>query len=103
MVGELLYFGTEKPGGVVTPEEWSVFLAKTVTPRFPQGLTVWQGAGQWQSAAGQLTREPSFVLNVHHPDTEAAERAVREIMAEYKSRFRQEAVLRVKSLACVSF
>ena len=36
-------------------------------------------------------------------DDERAESAVRSIAAEYKSRFNQEAVLRVKSHACTSF
>jgi hypothetical protein len=32
-VSELLYFGTNMPGGIVTPEEWTKFLSATVTPR----------------------------------------------------------------------
>lgn len=103
LVSELLYFGTEKPGGVVTPEEWSEFLRDVVTPRFPEGLTVWPASGQWRSADGAVTREASHVLNLIHPETEAAESAVRAMVTEYKNRFRQEAVLRVKGDACVSF
>lgn len=103
LVNELLYFGTAKPNGTVSTEEWSSFLGSTVTPRFPQGLSAWQAAGQWQSADGSLTRENSFVLNLVHPESEAAEKAIQAIVAEYKSRFEQEAVLRVRSPACVSF
>jgi hypothetical protein len=102
-VSELLYFGTAKPVGVVSADDWSSFLASTVTPRFPQGLSAWQAAGQWQSADGSLTRENSFVLNLVHPEGEPAETAILAIVAEYKSRFQQEAVLRVKSHACISF
>lgn len=102
-VSELLYFGTARPGGVVSPAEWSAFVAGAVTSRFPQGLSAWQAAGQWQSADGSLTRENSFVLNLIHPESEAADKAIQAIVAEYKSRFQQEAVLRVKSYACVSF
>ncbi|MHB8808893.1 MAG: DUF3574 domain-containing protein [Desulfobulbaceae bacterium] len=103
LVSEMLYFGTEKPGGVVTAEEWSWFLRDVVTPRFPEGLTAWPASGQWRSAGGEVTREASHVLNLIHPETEAAESAVRETVTEYKNRFRQEAVLRVKGNACVSF
>jgi len=103
LVSELLYFGTEKHGGVVTPEEWSGFLRDVVTPRFPEGLTVWPASGQWRSAGGAVTREASHVLNLIHPETEVAESAVRETVTEYKNRFQQEAVLRVKGKACVSF
>jgi hypothetical protein len=103
MVHDLLYFGTAKPNGVVSAEEWSAFLGSVVTPRFPQGLSVWQASGQWQSADGSLTRENSYVLNLDHPESAAADKAIGEIVAEYKTRFRQESVLRVKSYACVSF
>ena len=103
MVNELLYFGTAKPQGVVSGEEWSQFLRASVTPRFPQGLTVWPAAGQWKGADGAIVREDSFLLSLLHPDDEASEAAVRAITADYKSRFQQEAVLRVKSRACVSF
>jgi hypothetical protein len=103
MVNELLYFGTAKPVGAVSPQEWSEFLGGSVTPRFPQGLSAWPAAGQWQSSDGSLTRENTFVLNLVHPESESAENSIRSIVAEYKSRFQQEAVLRVKSNACVSF
>ena len=101
-VSELLYFGTAKARGAVSAEEWSSFLGSVVTPRFPQGLSAWQAAGQWQSADGSLTRENSYVLNLVHPEGEAADKAIQAIVAEYKSRFQQEAVLRVKSHACIS-
>jgi hypothetical protein len=102
-VSELLYFGTAKPTGTVTSEEWAEFLSLSVTPRFPQGPTAWRASGQWKGADGAIVREASFVLNLLHVDDERTESAVRAIAAEYKSRFNQEAVLRVKSQACTSF
>jgi hypothetical protein len=102
-ISELLYFGTAKPMDLVSIEEWSAFLDGVVTPRFPLGLSAWQVAGQWKSADGSLMRENSFALNVVHPENEAAERAIQAIVAEYKGRFQQAAVLRVKSYACVTF
>lgn len=102
-VNDQLYFGTAKPTGVVTSEEWTEFLRTAVTPRFPQGLSVWLASGQWRSADGSITHEASFVLNLVHPEDEPNESAVRAITTEYKSNFAQESVLRVKSYACVSF
>lgn len=102
-VNDQLYFGTAKPTGVVTSEEWTEFLRTAVTPRFPQGLSVWLALGQWRSADGSITHEESFVLNLVHPEDEPNESAVRAITTEYKSNFAQESVLRVKSYACVSF
>lgn len=99
-VQELLYFGTETPSGHVTMEDWGRFLTEAVTPRFPEGLSVWQASGQWRSASGQIIREPSYVLSLVHPDDPVPNKAVLEIIASYKTRFQQEAVLRVKTTVC---
>lgn len=98
-----LYFGTAKPNGVVTPEEWAEFLGSTVTPRFPQGFTVWHASGQWRASDGAILQEQSHILTLVHPNDELSEKAVLEIVATYKSRFQQESVLRVKARACASF
>ena len=102
-VSELLYFGTAQPEGVVSAQEWADFLDKVITPRFPQGLSVWPAAGQWQSADGTLVRENTWVLHVLRPESDTAEQAMASIMTLYKTRFQQEAVLRVQSRVCVSF
>ena len=102
-VQELLYFGTDKPSGRVTPEDWAQFLGETVTPRFPEGLTAWSASGQWRSASGAVVHEPSYVLSLVHPESASAEKAVQELVTSYKARFVQEAVLRVKSNVCMSF
>jgi hypothetical protein len=98
-----LYFGTTMPGGRVSPEDWQRFLADEITPRFPEGLTSWTAAGQWRNGAGELEKESSFVLHVVHADTSQADTAILEVVNTYKSRFRQEAVLRVRSAACISY
>ena len=76
-------------------EDWTRFLSEAVTPCFPEGLSVWQASGQWRSASGQIIREPSFVVSLIHPDDLVPNGAVQEIIASYKTRFQQEAVLRV--------
>ena len=101
-VQELVYFGTDTPSGSVTPEDWAQFLSEVVTPRFPDGLSTWQASGQWRSATGAIIREPSYVLNLVHPDDVGANQAVQEIVSSYKTRFQQEAVLRVRSSTCMS-
>jgi uncharacterized protein DUF3574 len=101
-VTESLYFGTARPGGVVSAEEWRDFVKQVATPRFPSGLTSWPASGQWRGASGVIEREASYVLQIIHPDAGADERAVEEIVREYRRRFEQEAVLRVRSTACVS-
>jgi hypothetical protein len=103
MVDDSLYFGLTKPGGAVTDEEWARFLAVTVTPRFPQGLTVFEATGQWRGANGKISREPTRVLRVIHPDDENDEKLVSEIIKTYETQFEQESVLRVRVDACASF
>jgi len=102
-VQDTLYFGTAKPDGTVTPEQWSEFLEKVVTPRFPQGLTVTEAHGQWQMQSGSIERERSYVVQIMHPDTPQSDTAVREIARTYKQQFRQEAVLRTRSPVCMAF
>ena len=93
-----LYFGRAiADTGVVTDSAWSGFLRDVVTPRFPEGITVLRAEGQWKSANGSIVREPSFLLEVVHQRTPAVEAALAEIIAEYKRRFQQEAVLRITS------
>jgi hypothetical protein len=101
-VDELIYFGTGMTDGVVSDEQWAAFLRDVVTPRFPDGLTTWPASGQWRAGDGSLTLENTHVLNLVHVADDATEKAVQAIIADYKDRFRQEAVLRVKTHACVS-
>jgi Protein of unknown function (DUF3574) len=98
----MLYFGTAKPSGVVTPNEWEDFLRTSITPRFPNGFTVWQASGQWQHSAKTITKETSLVVSLVHSDDDYSEKAVRTIVNDYKRRFEQESVLRVKNPVCVS-
>ena len=101
-VQEWLYFGTETPSGHVTPEAWALFLSDIVTPRFPEGFSAWQTSGQWRSASGEVIREPSYILSLVHSDSPSQNRVIQELTTSYKTRFQQEAVLRVKSYACTS-
>lgn len=100
---EMLYFGTTTPTGIVSKEDWAAFLDAVVTPRFPDGLSVWKAAGQWKSANGSLTKEHSYVLNIAHRNGPQAEKALKEIIEEYKLRFHQESVLKSRSNTCVTF
>ena len=87
----------------VSDEDWAAFLADTVTPRFPDGLSVFDAAGQWRDSEGVIVRERSkMVVILAEPDSDALTR-LDEIADEYKRRFSQESVLRVVDSACVAF
>jgi hypothetical protein len=100
-ISDTLYFGTDRPVSAVTAAEWNEFLATTVTPRFPDGLTVWPAAGQWK-AGHAIVHEATYVLSLVHADDDVSENSVREIVRAYKAQFQQEAVLRVRSTTCSS-
>lgn len=102
-----LYFGLEQGDGTeVSEQEWQDFLADVVTPRFPDGLTVFDGRGQWlDTDANRLYREGTKVLNVLVPIESAAEGklALDKIADIYVERFDQQVVFRTNSPACVGF
>ena len=102
VVQDALYFGTATPRGFVADTDFDAFVSGTITPRFPQGLTTWKASGQWQGKDGRIVREASHIVLLVHADDPRSEQGVLEIIAAYKSRFEQEAVLRVKSAACAA-
>ena len=78
-----LYFGRDKPaGGEVSDAEWAVFLADTMTPQFPAGLTVIDARGQHRDPAGVIGSERTKLVVVvvfdapAHPYTQALFSAV---------------------------
>jgi hypothetical protein len=96
-VREELYFGMRKPDAtLVTEAEWQAFVDSVVTPRFPEGLTVLTGYGQYQADGEPLVREPTKVLILIHRGGPDAERRIREIAALYCLRFDQKSVMRVR-------
>jgi hypothetical protein len=101
-----LYFGSSKPdGSVVSEKKFQRFVDEEVTPRFPDGLTVLTGNGQFKNSAGVILKERSMVLILLYPlePNDSSSMKIEEIREAYKSAFQQESVLRVDSLASVSF
>jgi hypothetical protein len=105
MTATRLYFGMSMPGGGrVSEAAWRDFLAREVTPRFPDGLTVLEARGQWRDrGSGRILRERSRVLLLLHRGTAKAKSAIAAIIARYKARFRQQSVLRVDTPVRVQF
>lgn len=102
-VAERLYCGRSIPGGgMVSEEEWTRFVAEVVTPRFPDGLTIWRADGQWREGT-EIVREPVMIIEVLHAGDLASRAKIEEIAREYRTRFRQSAVLRVTSPARAAF
>jgi hypothetical protein len=90
-VSDRLFCGLSIPGGgTVTQADFDTFVAEVVEPRFPDGFTVWRARGQWEGGS-----EDSMVIEIVHPRDPAADRAMQEIADAYRTRFQQQAVLRV--------
>jgi len=99
-----LYFGTNRPGGAVSEAEFNCFIDDVVTPRFPDGLTLLSGYGQFLNSKGILERERSKVLILLYPATTIdASKLIQEIREAYKAAYQQESVLRVDTYVSVSF
>ncbi len=105
MVETQLFFGLSKPGGgTVGDKHWAQFVADEITPRFPEGFSVIDGAGFWRDGATQRTiSEKSKVVVRLHPAAADADKAIADIIDAYKTRFEQEAVLRVDRTVCAQF
>ena len=83
---------------------WRAFLAREVTPRFPDGLTVYETTGQWRDPARNLIlRERSRVLRIIVPADAAPRDKVEAVAEAYKKQFQQKSVGIVMRPACVSF
>ena len=99
-----LLFGLARPGGgAVTPAQWQRFLDTHITPRFPQGLTVLDGAGQWRGDDGRLVREASKVVLIAPGPASAPVGRLQAIRDEYRAEFAQESVGLVLTSGCASF
>jgi hypothetical protein len=92
-----LFFGTAAPGHVVTEECFLEFLDSEVTPRFPEGLTLFRGHGRFTGENGLLVKEEPFMVILLYPSEQfkASDRKIEEIRRLYKAQFRHESGLRV--------
>jgi hypothetical protein len=89
--------------GKASDARWRDFLAREVSPRFPDGLTVYETTGQWRDPATKvITREKSRVLRMIVP-ADALRDEIEAVAEAYKKQFAQKSVGIVMRPACVSF
>jgi hypothetical protein len=90
-------------GSGVAEGRFRDFLAKEVTPRFPDGLSLFSGYGQWRNPDGHILKQQSRLLLIWYvPDAQSNEK-IEAIRNAYKKRFHQQSVLRADGFSCVSF
>ena len=100
---ELLFGMGKKDGSEVSDAEWRAFLEAEVSPRFPDGLMVLTGDGQWRSSVDGRAKEKSRIVEIWYRPSADSENRIEAIRASYKRRYGQESVMRVDGVSCVSF
>jgi len=99
-----LMFGRSVDGRLVVRErEWGRFLAREITPRFPDGLSVVDAAGQYKTADGIIAHEPSKIVIIIAPEGSETQDRIAVIETAYKKQFRQQRVVVVTRTVCASF
>lgn len=88
-------------GGDVAERDWLDFLATSVTPAFPDGLTATEARGQWRNPEGRIIREASRTLIILAGADARARFA--PVEAAYRARFAQRSVLVTTQMVCARF
>ena len=101
-----LFFGRHREGRLaVSDAAWADFLATVVTPQFPDGLTVFDGYGQWRNpATGVIGRSPSVkIVLIAVPRSPDLAGRLSTVIDAYKERFRQQSVGIITRDSCAAF
>ena len=87
----------------VSEGDFGRFVDREILSRFPNGLTVFNAAGQWREQASEkIVREPSKVVQIVLPGQLEDIARLNEIVEAYKRRFKQQSVVMIVRPACVS-
>lgn len=86
----------------ISDRQWQQFRDEEIVNRFPDGFTVYPADGYWRSGA-ETYSEPSRILLVVAPETGETENKLNAIAQAYALKFRQKAVLQMKSRVKVYF
>ncbi len=90
--------------GNASDARWRQFVAREVTPRFPDGLPVYEATGQWRDPqTGKVGRERSRVLRLIVTNDAAVTDKIAAVAEAYKKQFRQKSVGIVTRDVCASF
>ena len=78
------------------------FVDQEVTPRFPDGVTVVSGGGQWKGSENRLIREASKVVLVVLPTAGDSGAKVEAVRTAYRTKFKQDPVVVLPPPACAT-
>jgi hypothetical protein len=101
---ELMFGRNVRGRPAVGDTAWTRFLAREITPRFPDGLTVLDAAGQWRDpASGRLAHERSKLVIIVTATDQPVDDRIAAIVAAYKRQFHQKSVGVVTNPVCAAF
>ncbi len=96
--------GNRPQADTISEAQWRTFLDKEVTPRFPDGLTVFDAYGQWLFRGdASPNRLRTKVLVVLHEDTPQRRADIEAIRLAWKQQTRHQSVLWSRQPVEVSF
>ncbi|MCQ9154832.1 DUF3574 domain-containing protein [Acidomonas methanolica] len=100
-----LMFGLTRPDqSRISEAEWDRFLAATITPAFPDGLSVLTAEGQWRDRRSDVIgREASRLVRIVTPPDAGLAGKIEAIRAAYKAQFAQQSVGLVIERGCADF
>jgi len=100
-----LTFGRRIVGHIAVSEtQWIQFIDNEITPRFPDGLSVYDASGQWRDPTSKkIVRELSKIVLIVLPGNAEDIARLNELTEIYKRRFKQQSVGMILRPACVSF
>lgn len=79
--------------GSVSQAQWRAFERDVIAANFERGFTVVHADGNWRDpCSGDVRKEKSELVVIVADDTEPTREKVGRVAAEYKRRFRQDAV-----------
>ena len=90
-------------GGSLAAEQWRAFVDQEVTPRFPDGFTIFETQGQWRNRDGAISKETGHELLIVLTRNNVNEGMLNAIRDAYKRRFIQESVLLAELPVCSAF
>ncbi len=96
-----LFFGGDAGNGrAVSEADWAAFIAEEVTPRFPDGLSVIDVAGQYREPSGRTVQEKTKLIVVVVFDAPAHTPRVQAVIDAYKRRHNQNSVFHTEHAVC---
>lgn len=103
-VAQLLFGRNVEDRARVSEADFIGFVAREVSPRFPEGFTVIDAAGQWRDVRrGTIVHEASKIIEIVLPAGEDNRAKIDAIVEAYKLQFQQQSVGLIVAPACVRF